>query len=56
MLKRFRKDERGATAVEYGIIVAVLSLTITGALGLTLNAIENNFMFVKNTLDAAYED
>lgn len=32
MLRRFLKDESGATAVEYGLIVAVLSAAIiTGA-------------------------
>jgi len=32
MLRRFLKDERGATAVEYGLIVVVLSAAIiTGA-------------------------
>ena len=28
LLRRFLQDERGATAVEYGLIVAVLSLAI----------------------------
>ena len=56
MLKRFRKDERGATAIEYGIIVAVLSLAITGALGLTLNAIENNFLYASGKMENATPD
>lgn len=56
MLKRFRQDERGATAVEYGLIVAVLSLVITGALGLTMNAIENNFLFASGKIEASYDN
>ncbi|RWC44649.1 MAG: Flp family type IVb pilin [Mesorhizobium sp.] len=38
-LLRFLKDETGATAVEYGLIVAVLSLTIIGGMGQAFNAL-----------------
>ena len=55
MLQRFRRDEGGATAVEYGLIVAVLSLAITGALGLTMDSIENNFLFASGKIEAAYD-
>ena len=30
--KRFLKDERGATAVEYGLIAALIALALVGAL------------------------
>ncbi|MEX4008845.1 Flp family type IVb pilin [Neoaquamicrobium sediminum] len=48
MLVRFIKDECGATAIEYGLIVAVLSLAIVGSLGLLMNNIENNFDYISN--------
>lgn len=32
-LKRFLADERGATAIEYGLIIAVLSLLLVAAYG-----------------------
>jgi pilus assembly protein Flp/PilA len=48
MLSRFLRDERGATAIEYGLIVAVLSLAIIGSLGLLMNNIENNFDYISN--------
>lgn len=48
MLIRFFRDERGATVIEYGLIVAVLSLAILGGLGLVMNGIENNFDYVSN--------
>ncbi|MBX9465452.1 MAG: Flp family type IVb pilin [Aquamicrobium sp.] len=48
MLTRFLRDERGATAIEYGLIVAVLSLAIIGSLGLLMNNIENNFDYISN--------
>jgi pilus assembly protein Flp/PilA len=31
LIKRFLRAENGATAIEYGIILALLSLTIIGA-------------------------
>jgi pilus assembly protein Flp/PilA len=32
MLRRFLKDKRGATAIEYGLIAALLFLGIVGAI------------------------
>lgn len=31
MIKKFIKDERGATAIEYGLIAALIALVIIGA-------------------------
>ncbi|MER9331750.1 Flp family type IVb pilin [Mesorhizobium sp. M0152] len=39
VLLRFLKDETGATAVEYGLIVTVLSLAIVAGIGQVFNAI-----------------
>ena len=35
LIRRFLADESGATAIEYGLIVALISLAIMGALGAT---------------------
>jgi pilus assembly protein Flp/PilA len=40
LIKRFAKDESGATAIEYGLIaagIAVAIITIVTSLGTTLN-------------------
>jgi pilus assembly protein Flp/PilA len=40
LLSRFAKDESGATAIEYGLIAALIALAIivgAGALGTALN-------------------
>ena len=55
MLKLFLLDETGATSVEYGIIVTVLSIVIIGGIGVALDAVEwlfadNNSQITK-TLD-----
>jgi pilus assembly protein Flp/PilA len=41
-LRRFLADERGATAIEYGLMIALISLTIIGtieALGQSINSV-----------------
>jgi pilus assembly protein Flp/PilA len=39
-LWRFIEDETAATAVEYGLIVAVLSLTVVAGFGKAANSLE----------------
>jgi pilus assembly protein Flp/PilA len=39
MIRQFMHDDTGATVVEYGLIVAVLSLTIVGGVGTAANAL-----------------
>ena len=52
-LKRFLRDERGVTAIEYGLIAALIAvgiiLTVTGV-GTSLNAV---FTEIGAKLDAA---
>ena len=40
LLQQFVRDETGATAIEYGLIVAVLSLTIIGGVGKAADALQ----------------
>ena len=40
LLQQFVQDETGATAIEYGLIVAVLSLAIIGGVSQAANAIQ----------------
>ena len=40
LLQQFVQDETAATAIEYGLIVAVLSLAIIGGVGQAANAIQ----------------
>ena len=50
LLKRFVADENGATAIEYGLIAALISVVIIGALtavGTNLNGV---FGSVSNAL------
>ncbi|HVW56379.1 MAG TPA: Flp family type IVb pilin [Rhizobiaceae bacterium] len=47
MLRRFIQDESGATAIEYGLIVAVLSLAIVS--GVSRYADKLEFLFGNNS-------
>ena len=39
--KKFAQDRNGATAIEYGVIAALLAVTIIGAVGMTGLDVEN---------------
>jgi pilus assembly protein Flp/PilA len=54
LLQRFLKDETGATAIEYGLIVAVLSLAIVGGVGQAANAIQWLFSDNSSRLAGAF--
>ena len=40
LIRRFLRDETGATAIEYSLIVAVLSLVIVGGAGRAADALQ----------------
>ena len=43
LIRRFLADTSGATAIEYGLIIAVLSLVIVAGIGQAGNAISEMF-------------
>ena len=49
----FLKDESGATAIEYGLIAALVSVAAIGALSAMGNSLETMFNTVKTALDSA---
>jgi len=57
MLKRFlsrlRRDESGATAIEYGLIIALIFLTILSAVTAFGNATSDLFNTAMNAIRAA---
>jgi pilus assembly protein Flp/PilA len=52
-LNAFLRDESGATAIEYGLIIALVFLTILGALTAFGNATSDLFNGAMNALRAA---
>ena len=53
ILKKIRKDESGATAIEYGLIAALVSVAAIGALTAMGGSLENMYTTVSNALTAA---
>jgi len=53
ILKKIRKDESGATAIEYGLIAALVSVAAIGALTAMGNSLNQMFTQVSNSLSAA---
>ncbi len=53
ILKKVRKDESGATAIEYGLIAALVSVAAIGALTAMGNSLETMFQAVSNSLTTA---
>ena len=50
-LKRLASDERGATAIEYGLIAGLIAVVIIGALTLTGNSLNTVFGQVADKLE-----
>ncbi len=53
ILKKIRKDESGATAIEYGLIAALVSVVAIGALTALGGSLTTMFQTVSNALTAA---
>ena len=53
LLSRFVRDESGATAIEYGLIAALIAVAIIGALQLVGTNLSTTFNSVATNLGAA---
>lgn len=53
LFTRFLKDESGATAIEYGLIAAIVSVAIIAALQLVGTELGNVFNFIGGELKDA---
>ena len=53
LFKRFAKDESGATAIEYGLIAALVSIAAIVAMGAMGNELGDMFNTVASELDNA---
>ncbi len=51
LLKKFRKDEKGATAIEYGLIAALVSIAAILAMQALGTSLTNMFTSVSGKLD-----
>ena len=52
LFKNFATDESGATAIEYGLIAALLSVAIITAVGGVRDNLNNTYNEIATTLEA----
>ncbi len=52
-MTRFFKDESGATAIEYGLIAALIAVVLVGTLTLVGGSLDDTFTKVSDELDTA---
>ena len=55
-LLRLRRDRRGATAVEYGLVAAGIAVAIIGALSLVGSEIQTTFTTIASAVDNAVQN
>jgi pilus assembly protein Flp/PilA len=53
MFSRFLNDESGATAIEYGLIAAIISVGIITVLGNVKGSLQSTFSTISTKLDDA---
>ena len=53
LFNKFRKDEKGATAIEYGLIAALISVVIITALTTLGGTLGSNFDAIETTISGA---
>lgn len=53
MVKNFFKDESGASAVEYGLLVALIAVVIIGAVSMLGTTISTMFTSTSNAISTA---
>lgn len=51
ILARLLRDKSGATAIEYGLISAVISIALLTGLGLFANNLQNQFNALSNYIN-----
>ncbi len=52
-IRKFWNNEEGATAIEYGLIAAVMAIGILTALQATASSVSANFSDIASSVDAA---
>ncbi len=53
LIARFVKDESGATAIEYGLIAALIAVAIITGAGLVGSSLDDRFREISTAIDQA---
>lgn len=54
LIAKFRKDEEGATAIEYALIAAIIAIGIIASLGSVKSALNAKFTTISTAVSATY--
>jgi pilus assembly protein Flp/PilA len=54
MLKKFLKDDSGATAIEYGLIAAIMAVALITGFGTLSGSLSNQMTYLANTMNDAW--
>jgi pilus assembly protein Flp/PilA len=54
ILRQFLKDERGDVIIEYGLIVALITIAVIGAMGLLAGNVDNMYDNIENLVVGAF--
>ena len=55
MVEKFFTDDSGATAVEYGLISAIMAVALLSGFGAFSNALNNQFVYLSNTITNSWQ-
>lgn len=55
MFKKFLTDDGGATAIEYGLISAIMAVALLSGFGAFSNALNNQFTYVSDTITNSWK-
>jgi pilus assembly protein Flp/PilA len=56
IFRRLRKNEDGATAIEYGLIAGLISIVIVTTVTMVGSKLQNVFYYIGSTLDSGLQD
>jgi pilus assembly protein Flp/PilA len=53
--EKFFTDDSGATAIEYGLISAIMAVALLSGFGAFSNAMSNQFLYLSNTVTNSWK-
>jgi pilus assembly protein Flp/PilA len=56
IFRRLRKNEDGATAIEYGLIAGLISIVIVTTVTMVGSKLQNVFYYIGSTLDSGLQN
>jgi pilus assembly protein Flp/PilA len=56
LFRRLRKNEDGATAIEYGLVAGLISIVIISSINMVGSNLQNVFYYIASTLDSALQN